>query len=226
MKFRVQAQGDRAEILIYDDIGAGFFGGISAKDFADELAGIGDVEEINVRINSPGGSVFDGFAIYNSLKRLDAKIIVDIDGMALSIASVIAMVGDEIRMADNAMMMVHNPFTVVAGTSKELRETADVLDSMRDNIAQTYSERSKLSTDEAITAMDAETWYTAQEAVDVGLADNTTEELKVAAHFDLSRFSHPRAEAISRAQEYCVSVSSLLPQVNPSAQIDSGDEPE
>ena len=103
-EFRGQAKG--AEIVIYDEIGAF---GIPAKAFVDELKALGPVAELTVRINSPGGSVFDGVAIYNALKRHDAAITVWIDGIAASIASMIAMAGDEVVMPENAMLMLHDP---------------------------------------------------------------------------------------------------------------------
>jgi|DEB0MinimDraft_3_1074331.scaffolds.fasta_scaffold63386_2 ATP-dependent protease ClpP protease subunit len=183
---QIKAMGDSAEILLYDEIGESFFGGYSAKDFATELASVGNVSEIHLRINSPGGSVFDGFAMYNTLKRHPARVVVDIDGMALSIASVIAMAGDEIRMAENAQMMIHNPYTVVAGTSKDMRDTADILDSLKDGILSSYANHSNLNNDALSAAMDAETWYNAEEAIAAGLAHSEVKGLKIAAHFDLS----------------------------------------
>jgi ATP-dependent protease ClpP protease subunit len=110
--FRAQARG--AEIVIYDEIGAF---GIPAKVFLDELKALGSVPELTVRINSPGGSVFDGVAIYNALKRHDAAITVWIDGIAASIASMIAMAGDEVVMPENAMLVLHDPSGLVAGTA-------------------------------------------------------------------------------------------------------------
>jgi ATP-dependent protease ClpP protease subunit len=111
-QFRAQAGG--AEIVIYDEIGAF---GIPAKAFLDELKALGPVAELTVRINSPGGSVFDGVAIYNALKRHDAAVTVWIDGIAASIASMIAMAGDEVVMPENAMLVLHDPSGLVAGTA-------------------------------------------------------------------------------------------------------------
>jgi ATP-dependent Clp protease protease subunit len=96
-------------------VGEGWFGGMSAKTFVTELQKLGKVDVINLHINSPGGSVFDGVAIYNSLKSHPARIEVDVDALAASIASVIAMAGDEIRIAENAMMMIHDPTGVAIG---------------------------------------------------------------------------------------------------------------
>ena len=110
-EFRAQTRG--AEIVIYDEIGAF---GMPAKAFLDELRALGPVGELTVRINSPGGSVFDGVAIYNALKRHEARLTVWIDGIAASIASMIAMAGDEVVMPENAMLMLHDPSGLVMGT--------------------------------------------------------------------------------------------------------------
>ena len=125
-EFRAQAEG--AEIVIYDEIGAF---GIPAKAFLDELKALGPVAELTVRINSPGGSVFDGVAIYNALKRHDAAVTVWIDGIAASIASMIAMAGDEVVMPENAMLMLHDPSGLVCGTAADMRAMAEALDRMK-----------------------------------------------------------------------------------------------
>ena len=116
------AQAKDAEIIIYDEIGAF---GIPAKAFLDELKALGPVPEVTVRINSPGGSVFDGVAIYNALKRHDAVVTVWIDGIAASIASMIAMAGDEVVMPENAMLMLHDPSGLAIGTAADMRALAD-----------------------------------------------------------------------------------------------------
>ena len=119
------APGERRRIVIYDEIGAF---GIPAKAFLDELKALGPVAELTLRINSPGGSVFDGVAIYNALKRHDATVTVWIDGIAASIASMIAMAGDEVVMPENAMLVLHDPSGLVAGTASDMRAMAEALD--------------------------------------------------------------------------------------------------
>jgi ATP-dependent protease ClpP protease subunit len=162
------AQSSDVEISIYDNIG-GF--GISANEFIDELKGLGDdVETINLRIASGGGSIVEGNTIYNALKRHGAKIVTHIDSLAASMASVIAMAGDEVRMAENALLMIHNPWTMSMGGAEQLRKDADLLDKMETNIRTSYA-RSNLSTDELDAAMDAETYYTASEALEAGFID-------------------------------------------------------
>jgi ATP-dependent Clp protease protease subunit len=180
------------EIWLYDQVGEGFFGGMSAKQFNDELNKLGKVDTVNLRINSPGGSVFDGVAIYNALKRHPARIEVDVDGIAASIASVIAMAGDEVRMAANSMMMIHDPHGFTAGGSSDMRKTADLLDQIKNVISDTYAKRTGQPTAKLEQMMSDETWLTAAEAEDMGFADNITAEQRIAAcyDFDFSNFKH------------------------------------
>ena len=129
---------------------------------------------IDLRINSGGGEVFEGQAIYSLLNQYKVKtgnpVRVFIDSLAASIASVIAMAGDEIIMAENALLMIHNPWTWGGGTSKELRETANVLDKVRDTLITVYETRTGLSRDTIGALMDEETWFNAKEAVEMGFA--------------------------------------------------------
>jgi ATP-dependent Clp protease protease subunit len=181
--FRAQAKG--TEIVIYDEIGAF---GIPAKVFLDELKGLGPIVELTVRINSPGGSVFDGVAIYNALKRHDAAVTVWIDGIAASIASMIAMAGDEVVMPENAMLMLHDPSALVLGTAADMRGMAEALDKMKAGIVAAYRDKSGRGDAEIEALMAAESWLSAEEAVDLGLADRVEQPVRMAAHFDLSRF--------------------------------------
>ncbi len=196
--YRVRMAGAKtAEVFIYDEIGGGFFGGgITAKRFADDLKALGHVTTLNVRMNSPGGDVFDGLAIYNTLKRHPANVIVDVDGMALSIASVIAMAGNQINMAKNAMMMIHDPWGIAAGTAEDLRRQADLMDTVKGNLVTTYADRTKNSAGDIEEMMSAETWLTAADAVQQGFADAITTELQMAARFDLSRFPSSNAPPV------------------------------
>ena len=158
----------------------------SAAGFRDALKSLGDAKVINLHINSPGGSVFEGIAIYNMLKQNSAHINVYVDGLAASIASVIAMSGDAIFMPSNAMMMIHNPWTFAVGNANELRKQADDLDQITKSSIQTYLAKAgdKLDEDTLKDLMDNETWLTAQEAVDYGLADEVMEANKAAASID------------------------------------------
>jgi len=167
----------KAEIFVYDEIG-GY--GIQATNFIQDLENLGEVEQIDLRVSSPGGSIIEGNVIYNAIKRHPANVTVYIDGMAASMASVIAMAGDEIIMADNALLMIHNPWTVSIGDSDQLRKDAELMDKMKSAIINAYS-RSNYSQEELEELMNAETWFTADEAIDAGFVDGTTQGLKAAA---------------------------------------------
>jgi ATP-dependent Clp protease protease subunit len=201
VNYKIRNAGKRsAEIYIYDAIGEMWGEGISAKRFTDDIKALGMVDLISLRINSPGGVAFEGLAIYNVLERHPARIEVDIDSMALSIASVIAMAGDEIRIAANAMMMIHNPHGVAMGTSDDLRARADVMDQMKLGLVNTYAVRTKRNQGEIANMMDDETWMTAQEAVDMGFADVVTGEVAIAASFDPHQFKNVPARFRAKAR--------------------------
>lgn len=155
----------------------------SASQFRDLLKQVGDVKTINLHINSPGGDVFEGVSIYNMLKQSKAKVHVYVDGLAASIASVIAMAGDTITMPENSMLMIHNPWTIAQGNSKELRKVADDMDKMGESIKTAYLSKAndKLDVDVLSELMDEETWLTAKESLEYGLADEVLEPVKMAA---------------------------------------------
>lgn len=150
----------------------------SANRFRDELAKYQNAQQINVFINSYGGSVFEGTAIYNQLKRHPAHKTVYIDGFACSIASVIAMAGDEIVMPRNTLMMIHNMWMGVYGNAAELRKAADDLDTINAAGRAAYLERAgeKLNEDKLVEMMDTETWLTAEQCIEYGLADRYAEQ--------------------------------------------------
>jgi len=180
MEPTVDAEGNAtssADVYIYDEIG-GY--GVDAKSFMSSLDELGEIENINLRINSPGGSITEGNAIFNALKRHSAKVTTYIDGIAASMGSVIAMAGDEIRMASNAFLMIHNPWTVSIGDSEQLRKDADLMDKMKLNIINAYS-RSGYSAEELNDLMDAETWLTADEALAADFVDSIDTGLEAAA---------------------------------------------
>ncbi|OJV00602.1 head maturation protease, ClpP-related [Nitrobacter sp.] len=137
---------------------------------------------------SAGGDIPSGFALYNMLDRHPAKKIVTVDGLAASMASVIAMAGDEIVMPSNSMLMIHNPWGAVNGDSETLISFGEALAKMRDTIAETYVARSGQPMDDVLTMMSRETWLSAQEAVDMGFADRVEEPRKMAARVNTSRF--------------------------------------
>jgi ATP-dependent Clp endopeptidase proteolytic subunit ClpP len=193
--FRIEnAKSDAAEVWIYDEIG---YWGTTADDFARALAEV-DAKSITLRLNSPGGSVFDGVAIYNALRSHPATVAVQVDGVAASIASVIAMAGDTVTMGRGTRMMIHNPSGLAMGTAADMRELADLLDELAKDIAGFYSARAGGSVDQWRASMDAETWYSAQEAVDAGLADSVLgadDTPKDAAKtFDLTAYGYRYAD--------------------------------
>ncbi len=199
MTVRFQAKGNRGEIWLYDQVGATFFGdGVSAKSFQKDLSALGKVSVINLHINSPGGDVFDGFAIYNMLAQHPARLEVDVDGVAASIASIIAMAGDEIRIAKNAQLMIHNPRGFAAGDESEMLRVADLLKSIKGNLVTTYQDRTGNKADQLAAWMDAETWFGAEAAVQHGFANSVTRETAVTACFGLMNDFRNVPDALKR----------------------------
>jgi ATP-dependent Clp endopeptidase proteolytic subunit ClpP len=161
-----------AEIRIYDYIGEDWYGdGCSAKKIADDLKAIGEVDDILVRINSPGGSIFDGIGIYNQLKSHGAKITVAVEGVAASAASIIAMAGSTIKMGTATKIMIHNPWTLAYGEAKDFRKTADTLDEIRNGMLDAYAERTGMDRKELAQMCDDETWMGPDAAIEKGFAD-------------------------------------------------------
>lgn len=187
-----------AEIHIIDFIGDwiddlykrnGFLDlGLTARDFVEQLAKLPEnVTAIHVHINSPGGDVMAGVNIANALREQASKgrtVETFVDGIAASIASVIAMAGSKVHVADNALIMAHNPWSGCLGEAKDMRKCAEILDTVRAQIIATYKWHSALSDDEIIAIMDAETWMTADEAIEKGFATDKIEGLKAAASID------------------------------------------
>jgi len=181
--FSADASGGNGELFIFDDIGESFFDeGITGKSVNEALKAMGSVNTITVHVNSPGGAVFDGLAIYNLLAQHKAKIVVEIDGLAASAASVIAMAGDEIRMAENALMMIHPASSMAFGTADDMRDTADILEKITDNLVNIYTARTGRPREELAALVDNETWLTASEALELGLITDITADKAVAAH--------------------------------------------
>jgi ATP-dependent Clp protease protease subunit len=163
-----------ADLFLYDVIGPSELGMISAMDVIDALGPM-EGKDINLRIMSYGGSVDQGVAIYNAIRRRRGKTKVYIDSIAASIASVIAMAGDEIIMNKGSKMMIHDPWTIAVGNSMQMRKMADQLDTYADGILDIYVQRSKRPKSEVQEMMRAETWMTAEQAIALGFADITEE---------------------------------------------------
>lgn len=183
------------EVFIYGEITKWAWtedGEHSATTFKEELDGLGDVETINLYINSPGGSVFEGIAIGNMLKRHQAKVIVYVDALAASIASVIAVIaGDVVYMYKNSMLMIHNAWTFAWGNAQQLRKEADDLDRINQSAIQSYLQKAgdKLDEEKLTEMLDAETWLSADEAYEYGLCDVVLEENQAAASISEELFT-------------------------------------
>lgn len=178
-----------ARVDIFDEIG---FFGTSAKGFVDQITAL-KVDRIELHINSPGGEVFDSIAIRNTIRDHPAKVTVIVDGVAASSASFIATAGDEVVMNQHSELMVHDAFGLVVGNAADMTDMANRLSQVSDNIASMYAEKAGGTTDAWRAVMRSETWYSAQEAVDVGLADRVAEAevpSEVKNRFDLSIFNY------------------------------------
>ena len=166
---------DTAEISIYDEIG---FWGVSAASFAQDLKSCGNnLKQINLHIHSPGGDVFDGIAIYNLLKNHPANVTVYIDGLAASMASVIAMAGNEVIMPENAMMMIHKPWGIQGGDAEDMRKYADLLDKVENTLIPAYANKTGKTPEELAEMLSVETWLNGKECVEQGFADKLAEPL-------------------------------------------------
>jgi len=181
----VAAKGDdtKAEITIYADIGDDMWtNAVSATTFSKEMDKLpASVKEITLRLNSPGGSVFDGMTIYNRLKQSKAKITVRIDGLAASIASIIALAGDEIIMGEGSFIMIHKPWTGLYGNADELDHTARTLDQLEEQMLGIYSRKTKIDREELRTMLRKEVWINAEDAVKNGWANKIEGGLPIAA---------------------------------------------
>ena len=178
-QLKASANNGKGVIEIYDVIGPSWAGMIDSKSVASAINGMGDVSEIEVRINSPGGSAFEGLGIYNILKQHSATINVRIDGIAASAASLIAMAGDSIRMPKNAFQMIHEPSTIAFGTADDLLATAERLEKLRQSCVSIYQDKTGATEDEISEWLKAETYFSGTEAKEHGFADVLTDEVKI-----------------------------------------------
>ena len=189
--FEIRAKGNsEAEILIYGDIGASWNEeSVTAAKFVRDLNAL-DAKTINVRLNSYGGAVSDALAIYNALARHPATVNTHVDGVAVSAASLIAMAGKKVHMAENAVMMIHGPIAWAGGNASDMREMADVLDKYAQAMAPSYAAKTGKPASEMLALLtDGEDhWYTATEAQAAGFADEITAAIPVEASFKLDRY--------------------------------------
>lgn len=203
---------ESADLFIYDVIGEDFWtgGGVTPKGIAAALEEVKGVKTLNVFINSPGGSIFDGKAIYNQLVRFDAQKVVTVDGIAASAASFIAMAGDKIITAQGATWMIHNGIGGAYGFAKDLRAVADVLDLESENIVGIYAKRTKQSPADLHAWMDAETWMDAATAKARGFSDETAEdEAEKPAAAQAANGENRLAAAIEQTRKVAASLAAM-----------------
>jgi ATP-dependent protease ClpP protease subunit len=186
-KFSIVNKAGEAEIMLYDTID--HYWGVSAKMIDEQLKAAGNIKTIRLRVNSAGGSIIEGTAVYNILKRHPARVVATIDGVAASMSSVVCMAADEIEIGEGAYMFVHDPVgDVWAGDSAEMRKMAETLDMMRAEIVGIYSRRTGRTEADISRMMVDEVWMDAASAVREKFADRTVKGLSVAASFDAARF--------------------------------------
>ena len=175
---------NEAEILLYDDI-ANFdseqWGYMSAKNLINRIKALGNIDSITLRINSNGGDVFQAQAMYSYLKSHPANVTVKIDGLAASAASLVAMAGNKIIMPENALMMIHNPAGGCHGEADDMREVAEILDKVRDTLANVYMAKTGQDREKILQMMDDETWLTASEAHDLKFCDEVEKAVEITA---------------------------------------------
>lgn len=176
--FNITQRNAAAEVYVYDEIGAW---GISAKDFVDELNALKGVEQINLRVNSPGGSVVDVLAMMTALQNHEAHVTAYVDGLAASSASRLILAADEVEMAENAFLMIHNVWVMMAGNAEALRAEAELLDKFDDGLANDYAKKSGQDIETIKEWMAKDTWFTAAEAEEAGFVDFIGAEQKAAA---------------------------------------------
>lgn len=200
----LEMSGDEATIYLYDaivsdDATADWWGGVSAQSLVPQIRALNG-GTLHLRINSPGGDVFAAQAIVAAIRGTGAKVIAHIDGLAASAATVIASAADEVEISDGAMFMIHCAWTFAIGNSADLTATATLLDKTDSVIANQYARRNGKTADEMKALMEAETWFTAQETVDIGLADRIAADApKAQASWDLSAYANAPKPAVDDA---------------------------
>jgi ATP-dependent Clp endopeptidase proteolytic subunit ClpP len=181
------AESQATEVMIYDEIG---MYGIDAKSFIDEIKNIPNDTSVLLRINSPGGSVIDGLAIYDAINRMPQKVTSRIEGIAASMASVIALAADEVIMSENSLYMIHNVGGGVVGGSDDLRKAAELMDKMGDRLVNIYVSKTGQSEEQIRSWMDEETWFSSIEAQEAGFINLVEEPIKMAAKFDIKKYDY------------------------------------
>lgn len=188
----IEAKGKSTDIHIYDEIGVH---GITAKSFLGDLQGLKG-KDITVHINSTGGDVFQGQAIYTALKNYSGKVTVKIEGLAASMATIIALAADKVEMTSNSLFMIHSPMSTVFGNKAQMRKQVNALEKIETTMLNVYKAKTNISEDEIEQMMVRETWLSAQEALELGFVDEILDSVKVIARYDLSGFENKTSEQI------------------------------
>lgn len=192
-EFRAEVSQDAATVYLYDQIvssefEAEFFGGVTAKNFIGQLSAI-DAPVIHLRINSPGGSVFAARAMEQAIREHKSQVVAHVDGISASAASFLMMAADRIEIAPGAMVMIHKAWTYVGGNADDLLAEAALLEKIDGTLAKTYAERTGADEEAVAAMMAAETWLTAEEAVDLGFADAIAGGAAKAQEWDLTAYA-------------------------------------
>jgi ATP-dependent Clp protease protease subunit len=224
-KFEVVAKADSSEvdIFLYDHIvssedEAEWWGGVAPESFVKAVYAVDPSHTINLRVNSPGGSVFAARAMEQALRAHKGKVVVHIDGLAASAATFVSMAGDEVVMAKGAMFMIHKAWTGMWGNAEDLRKEADLLDKIDGTLAETYADKTGKDIAAITEWMAAETWFTAQEALDAGFATSIAEAEAKALAWDLSAYQNaPKAERQTQPEP------ATAPEPEPTASDDHRD---
>lgn len=210
-----------AELVLYDQIGKNLWGeGIDAKDVVQALKEYGQIDNLDVRINSPGGDVFNGVTIYNRLKQLDANITVYVDGLAASIASVIMMAGDEIVLSEGSLVMIHSPMTLTYGNQSDHEASIEILDTIEEEMIGIYAKKTKMSRSELRQMVKKETWMNSEEAMEMGFGTTVDSEMQMAAcskqlveNFNKVFRNMPKEKICTDAQKAKMKVNSILKDI-------------
>tara|TARA_R110002012_G_scaffold77863_4_gene198587 strand:- start:3581 stop:4552 length:972 start_codon:yes stop_codon:yes gene_type:complete len=187
--YTIENKSKSADIYIYGEIGFE----VNAKEFINELNAVGN-KPINIHINSVGGSVFEGQAIYTTIQNYKGKVTAYIEGVAASMASIIALAADEVRMSENSLYMIHNPLVGVYGNEDDLQKNLALLGTIKEQMVAVYEKKTGLPAKQIEALMSAETWFTAEEAKAAGFIDVVDAAVKVAATYDLGQYKNMTQE--------------------------------
>ena len=183
--YSIENKKSTADVYIYGEIGYE----VDAKSFIDEIKALNN-KPFNLHINSVGGSVFEGQAIYTTIQNYKGKVTAYIEGVAASMASIIALAADEVYMSENSLYMIHDPLVGVYGNKAELEKKMELLNIIKEQMVNIYTKKTGLEASQVQDLMSAETWFTAQEAKDAGFVDVVQEAVEVAATYDLSAYKN------------------------------------